>query len=323
MISEGILRAGREELERVEGITTNIERYAINDGFGLRTTVFLKGCPLRCRWCSNPETQECYPEMSFFGDKCIHCGACMELCKHNAIPDDMIANREICRDCYKSEHPFGCTEQCYPRCRKVTGDKQTAKEVVDIVKRDMAFYELSGGGVTISGGEPLGQPAFTYALLKCFAESWIDTAIETCAHCAPEDIEAIAPYVKFVFVDLKHMDAAKHRLWTGQPNGQILENIKLLDRQAGKIGFDLLIRIPLIPGFNDTEGEIDAIARFMKENLKNVKGAELLPYHKLGRGKYISLGREYGLADMKAPEEGAMETFNRVLFGQGIEIYQF
>ncbi len=323
MISQELLNSGSERLQVVEGLTANIERYAINDGYGLRTTVFLKGCPLRCRWCSNPETQEYYQEMSFFQDKCIGCGACISACPKGAIPKNMLADRAVCDLCHNDLDAFACTRVCYAECRKVTGDRQTAKQVVDIVKRDMAFYELSGGGVTISGGEPLAQPEFTYALLRLFVQNWIDTAIETCAFGKREDIEAIAPYLNFVFVDLKHVNAKKHMEWTDFPNEVALENIKLFDTLAAKHGFKLLLRVPVIPDFNDQPEEIGEIGDFVLDNLKNLTGMELLPYHKLGRGKYTSLGRECKLADLNVPSEGQMNALNRVLFDRGIELYQF
>ncbi len=318
-----VLRAPLNALQGVLGVTANIERYAINDGFGLRTAVFLKGCPLRCQWCSNPETQAFHPEMSFFRDKCIACGACAHTCAKGAIGPDMTADRQKCASCHESAAPFACTAECYPECRKITGERMSARQVVDIVKRDMAFYELSGGGVTLSGGEPFAQPEFTYALLRLLRESWIDTAIETCAAAMPEDIEACAPYLDFVFADIKHMDPVKHEEWTGMRNGALLDNIKLLDALAAKHGFRLLLRVPVIPGFNATADEIASIGGFVKQNLRNAAGMELLPYHKLGRGKYVSLGREYPLAELKPPSGALMTELNKVLYDQGIELYQF
>lgn len=314
---------GSNELYQVTGLITDIERYAINDGFGLRTTVFLKGCPLRCKWCSNPETQRFNQEMVFFQDKCIGCGACIKLCEYGALGRDLIADRSICDTCYKRDKAFKCIEKCYPKCRKIVGDSMTVKEVVDVVKRDMPFYQLSGGGVTLSGGEPLAQPEYAHALLKALCENWIDTAIETCGVGEKQDYERLAPYLKFVFIDLKAYDSRRHIEWTGADNTKIKENIILLDTLAARYGYELIIRIPVIPGFNDSDEEIGSIAAFVSENCKNYKGMELLPYHKLGRGKYTSLGREYELSDVTVPSDARMLELNKILSKFDINIYKF
>lgn len=305
------------------GTITDIERYAINDGFGLRTTVFLKGCPLRCRWCSNPETQNFYPEMVFFQNKCIGCGACTGLCGSHALKNGALADRSICEKCYLRENAFSCINECYPKCRKIAGDIMTVQQVIEIVKRDMSFYQLSGGGVTLSGGEPLAQPEFTIALLKALCDHWIDTAVETCGAGKPEDIESMVPFLKFAFIDLKCMDNAKHSKWTGQSNIQILSNIRLMDRLCEQYGFQLIIRTPIIPGFNNTVEEISRIAVFVSENCPHVTGMELLPFHRLGRGKYTSLGREYTQSDTITPPEEEMTALTNILVKHGIPVYQF
>jgi len=305
------------------GTVTDIERYAINDGFGLRTTVFLKGCPLKCKWCSNPETQKFYQQMIYFQDKCIGCGACKEVCPYGAFTNGLEADREICEKCHDRIDAFKCVEECYPQCRKIAGDKMTVQEVVDIVKRDMPFYQLSGGGVTISGGEPLAQPQFTFELLKAFNENWIDTAIETCGVGAVEDYKLIAPFLKFAFMDLKCVDNRKHYEWTGADNELIKKNIICMDELSKKYGFQLIIRTPIIPGFNDSQEEVRGIAEFVANNCKNYIGMELLPYHKLGRGKYISLGRAYELAELATPTDEHMDKLIKILDEYKIPIYKF
>ncbi len=312
-----------KELLQQSGMIANIERYAINDGFGLRTTVFLKGCPLRCIWCSNPETQNYYPEMVFFKDQCIGCGECVSLCEYGALKNGLIADRSICEQCHTREKPFICTTKCYPQCRKVDGNEMSVKEVLDVVKRDMQFYRLSGGGVTLSGGEPLAQPDFTYALLRLLQENYINTAIETCGQASQKDYIRIAPYLNFVFMDLKSANPDKHLEWTGATNSIILNNIIVMDQLSKDYGFDFIIRIPVIPGFNDTAEDISDMGKFVSTNCKNIKGMELLPYHKLGRGKYISLGREYKLEKLTVPTKETMDQLNKVLFDQGINLYQF
>lgn len=323
MIREELLTQNIDKLFEEEGIIANIERYAINDGNGVRTTVFTKGCYLRCKWCSNPETQLFDPEMSFFPDKCIACKNCERLCPYGAIGDDLMADREICKECSTMEHPFACTDKCYANCRKITGEKMTVKEVYDIVKRDVPFYEASGGGVTLSGGEPMAQPQFTYALLRTLTERWINTGIETCGYADREDYAKVVPYLDTIFMDIKHIDSKKHRLWTGQGNEKVLENVKLVDKMAGIYGNKFYIRIPVIPGFNDRVEEIEKTARFVAAECKNITGMELLPYHKLGRGKYYSLGRTYPLEDLKAPSAEHMEELNGLLAKYNIPIYKF
>lgn len=307
----------------MQGLISNIERYAINDGFGLRTTVFFKGCPLRCRWCCNPETQKTYPEMVFFPDKCIRCGACVTACPHRAIGSDLQADRDLCDVCYQSSTPFACTLPCYAQCRKQSGIEMTAEEVAQAVERDRAFYRRSGGGVTLSGGEPLSQGEFAYQLCRLFKQMLIDTAIETCGAANGEDYRRIAPFLSFAFFDLKHTDCAKHRLWTGGGNQSILENAVLLDELAQEHGFDLIYRIPVIPGFNDTPEEIREICRFVKKRMRAYRGVELLPYHKLGRGKYHSLGLSYPMGDTPVPGGEEMAVLQRILQDNGITRYEF
>lgn len=305
------------------GMVTNLERYAINDGFGLRTTVFLKGCPLRCHWCSNPETQDFHPEMVYFQDKCIGCGACARLCRYGALEDGLIADRIRCEKCFMKENAFACVDECYTGCRKTAGEIMTVRKVLDVVKRDMPFYRRSGGGVTLSGGEPLAQPEFTLELLKALHDQWIHTAIETCGAGKPEDYEKIAPYLNLAFMDLKSMNNEKHTEWTGSGNGVILNNLVLMDQLSAKYHYPLIIRTPVIPGFNEKEGDLRTIAGFVKKNCPNAAGMELLPYHKLGRGKYTSLGRQYTLAHVKTPEENEMNRLNEILAEYKIPIYQF
>lgn len=318
-----LLNADLYQLSETKGMIANIERYAINDGNGVRTTVFFKGCYLRCRWCSNPETQEFHPEMSFFSDKCIACLNCLRSCPYGAIREDLSADRAVCSGCWKKDDAFTCTKKCYPQCRKVTGNMLSVKEVYDTVKRDASFYEASGGGVTVSGGEPFAQPDFLYALLRTLTERWINTAVETCGFADPEDYRAVVPYLNTIFMDIKHMNPEKHRAWTGQSNEKILDNVCLTDELAGIYGSELFFRIPIIPGFNDTVEEVGAVAEFVSKKLHHVKGMELLPYHRLGRGKYYSLEKPYDLEDTVTPPDEQMQELNAVLAKYGIPVYQF
>lgn len=323
MIQEALLKSNIDTLMEQQGIIANIERYAINDGNGVRTTVFTKGCYMKCRWCCNPETQLFPPEISFFSDKCIACKKCIESCQYGAIDENLNVDHEICEKCYSKKHAFACAKTCYVGCRKVTGNRMTVRQVYDIVKRDVPFYEASGGGVTLSGGEPMAQPEFTYALLRVLTERWIHTGIETCGYAEKEDYKKILPYLDIIFMDIKHMDSKKHLEWTGRENEKILENIRLVNNAVGQYGNKLFIRVPVIPGFNEDSETIEKIAKFVSQNCKNVTGMELLPYHKLGRGKYYSLGREYLLEEVVPPSAEHMHMLNKVLAQYGIPIYKF
>ena len=307
----------------MKGLISNIERYAINDGFGLRTTVFMKGCPLTCRWCCNPETQKPFPEMVFFQDKCIGCGMCAQDCPQGAIGADVKADRSKCETCYQRKDAFACTQRCYAQCRKQSGEEMDIQQVIAVVERDMALYRRSGGGVTLSGGEPLLQGEFAVALAEQLTKRRMDVAIETCGAAREEDCQRIAPYLSFAFFDIKHMDTKKHCHWIGVGNEYILHNAILLDSLAGKYGFGLVYRVPVVPKYNDTPEEIAAICRFLKAKAKHYKGMELLPYHKLGRGKYESLGRSYPMGKATPPSEEKMEALYKVLAEQGISRYQF
>lgn len=307
----------------MSGMISNIERYALNDGLGVRTTVFLKGCHLRCKWCSNPETQDPREEFMFFGDNCIGCGVCISNCPYNALSDKAEPDWKICRDCAEREEAFACVKTCYARCRKVTGQKRSVEEVVDAAKRDMAFYIKSGGGVTISGGEPLAQPEFLRELLKQLKENWMNTAIETCGMGSVETCKEIAPYVDMVFFDLKCMNSKKHKEWTGADNAKILENFLLMSQLAKEHSFELIARTPVIPGFNDTKKDIEEIAAFIKKAGAGVSGYELLPYHRLGRGKYRSLGRDYELDELVPPSDEWMEKLSHTASAYGIKLCKF
>lgn len=199
----------------------------------------------------------------------------------------------------------------------------TVKQVYDRVKRDVPFYEASGGGVTLSGGEPMVRPEFAYALLRTLTERWIDTAIETCGYAKTEDYEQIVPYLNTIFMDLKHMNSEKHKQWTGHGNELILMNIKRVNDMIPVYGNRMFIRIPIIPGFNDKPEEVEETAAFVAKNCTNITGMELLPYHKLGRGKYYSLGREYEMESTVPPTTEKMNELNEILNKYDIPIFKF
>jgi pyruvate formate lyase activating enzyme len=264
------------------GVVFDIQRYSIHDGPGIRTTIFLKGCPLRCYWCQNPESQSDTPEILFDASKCTGCGACVEVCTTGAArlsEGKAIIDRAVCRGCGK------CVEACLNEARRLVGKEMTVEEVMQPVLKDVRFYENSGGGVTLSGGEPTAQPDFALALLRRCKELGLHTVVETCGCAAWPLFEQILEYTDLVFYDLKHLDPAKHFEGTQVKNLLILENAKRI--QALK---PMIVRVPLIPGFNDSPAAIEATVRFVKSELPSTP-IELLPYNKLGEGKYGRLDR--------------------------------
>jgi pyruvate formate lyase activating enzyme len=327
-IDKRLLEASTQELESITGTLTEIERYAIHDGPGIRSVIFLKGCPLRCAWCCNPETQEKYIEMAYFEDKCKYCYKCVTACPYNAITVDnngkMHVDRSICQQhCFGKKEKFPCAEVCVTGARKALGETQTVREVYHEIIRDVAFYDESGGGITISGGEPLNQANFVYSMLRYCKEHWLDTAIETSGAGLIDDYELIAPYLDVVFVDLKNLDAKKYKEWTRHENAQVLANIQSLSKLALQHGFKMYVRTPVIPGFNDSEQHIHDVGVFIKEKCPGVQGIELLPYHKLGRGKYRTIGREYSLNNIEPPSNEYMDRLHDILLTLGVQVYQF
>ncbi len=281
------------------GLIFNIQRYSLHDGPGVRTTVFMKGCPLRCLWCANPESINPYPELAYSKTRCIKCYRCLEICPNGAITvekeGDFIAiNRTICEDC--SEHR--CLEVCYQGALEWIGKNIAADELLRDVRRDGLLYRISKGGVTISGGEPVIQADFTLKFLKMCREKGIHTVLDTCGHAEWKIFKNILPYVDVVLYDIKHMDPLKHKELTGASNKLILENARAISSFAG---IHLMLRLPIIPGCNDSEINFRDVAEFMKEI--GAKEITLLPYHRLGREKYNKLDKEYKLDEILPPTD--------------------
>lgn len=296
------------------GIINEIERFAINDGPGIRTLIFFKGCPLKCKWCSNPETQKPLPEIYYFEDKCIFCQSCIAACPNNAIKADyvrnkVITNRDICVGC------GNCVAVCPTGARKLVGIEKSVQEVVEEVKKDEPFYIVSGGGVTLSGGEVFLQPDFALEILKACKEEGIDTAVETSGFVSWKIMESLLPYIDHVLIDIKHMNSSLHKYWTGVGNELILENIKRIDAQKK----DYIIRIPLIPGVNDGEENIKELKKYVKE-LKNIKEIHVLPYHTLGRAKYRYLERKYELDHLRKHTKEEIKEIVSKLEIEGVKI---
>ena len=300
------------ETTTLTGVVSDIQRFSIHDGPGIRTTVFLKGCNLRCFWCHNPETHLMQPQLQVYLDRCILCGACVLACPHGAheLRDGQhIFHRNLCQT------SGACVDTCYSQALVMVGKYMTVDDVMAEVLRDKPFYETSGGGITLSGGEPLLQPEFAAAILaRCRAEG-LHTAIETAAHVPWERLAALLPLLDLVMMDIKLMDSDQHRACTGVGNERILANA----RRLGQAGPPLIVRTPIIPGVNDTEAEVAAIAAFAA-GLTNLLYYELLPFHPMAAGKYESLGMTYRARDLKTPPRARMEALAEVARGAGIPV---
>jgi len=296
----------------IVGCVFNIERFAIRDGPGIRTTVFLKGCPLKCLWCANPESMSAAPQLFYLENLCTRCYRCVEACPNKATTkarDGAIKiDRSLCQACGK------CVEACPNKAREISGKLMTVEEVLEEVKKDALFYQNSGGGVTFSGGEPTHQPEFLWHLLKGSQESGIHTALDTSGFVKPEILKRVLEHTNLVLYDIKHMDPAKHKELTGVDNRLILENAKMI----ASMGKPMIIRVPLIPGNNDSKENIKALAEFMLS--LGLKRVDLLPYHSLGKIKYYRLGMEYKLSDLKPFAEGEVAKIKADLESYGLQV---
>lgn len=293
------------------GKVFSIERYAVHDGDGIRTIVYLKGCPLRCLWCANPEGQEERSQLFFFPDRCIGCGRCVDVCSFGAAHRD--ENGRIEHDPSRCRGCGNCVDICNTVARQLFGRSMEVDEVVAEVLKDRPFYRRSSGGVTVSGGEPSMQPEFTAELLRECRVNGIHTAIETCGYTSWGNLATIADHLDLVLYDIKHMDLEEHLRLTGVPNGLILENLLRLSAR----GLPIIVRVPVIPGYNDSPHNLETLATFL-EKLPSLGGVNLLPYHNYGSGKYAWCGREYLLADLTLPDMARMEALARIFTARGI-----
>lgn len=296
---------------KATGDVFSVERYAIHDGPGIRTQVFLKGCPLRCLWCSNPEGMSFKPSLVHTRILCIDCGSCAEACGDQALSMTQhgpALDREKCTLC------GDCVDVCHAEALEINSSRMSAERIVDEVERDKVFFEVSGnGGITLCGGEPLGQPVFAVDLLRLCKERGIHTAIETCGYYRFEALEQALPYLDFIYFDLKHMNAEAHREYTGANNELILANL----RELQSYEVELCVRVPVVPTLNDGKENMEAIASFVKE-LPRVISVELLPYHRLGVSKYGKLGLDYPLDDIPSPDEKDMQKLKALFEEHGI-----
>jgi len=317
MPSKPIIAQEMTPNDKIEGWVLNIERYTLHDGPGIRTTVFLKGCPLRCLWCSNPESQLGRPELVYFEDKCIACGRCVDVCPRNAIVQDkpdapVTVLFDRCDGCGQ------CIEACYVEALTLAGEKMTAEEVVAIVERDLPFYKHSQGGVTLSGGEALAQPEFSAEVLRLCQTKGIHTAIQTSGQASLKSLQQVLPHLDLVIFDIKHLDNQTHQKLTGVPNDQILDNLSYINLS----GTPVVIQVPLIPGLNDSEENLDNLAKLVK-SLPSVMGLSLLSYHTLGLTKYRCTGREYALNDLPKASSDYLEEKQAYFREKGIPLILF
>ncbi len=281
------------------GKVLNITRFATDDGPGIRTTVFLKGCPLKCIWCHNPESQKKKTELMFDAEKCVMCGACGALCENgcHTFEGKHIFDREKCIACGK------CTEICPKNALTLYGREMSAEDIVSVAVRDKAFYRKDGG-ITVSGGEPLFQADFTAEILKLSKKEGLNTAIETSGFADGESVEKVIQYTDIVLFDIKETDEALHKWFTGAPLDVIINNLKKID----KAGVPIILRLPVIPGLNDRAEHFERVKE-IKRTLSHCIGIQVMPYHMLGKYKYALLGREYQLSEIKEPDNETKEKW--------------
>ena len=284
-----------------------IKRFAVHDGDGIRTTVFFKGCPLKCLWCHNPETLSPKRQLAFYGHKCVMCGKCAEVCSlHSLSGGTHTIDKEKCVLCGR------CAEVCPQSAIELFGTEMTVDEVCAALIKDKSFYDESGGGITLSGGECLLQSEACREILKEMKRCERNTAVDTCGFVPREAIDRVMPYTDTFLYDIKAIDVDVHKQCTGQPNGLILENLMYIDKSGAKTE----IRIPYVPGYNDNQ--IDKIGSFLAQ-LKNITGVRVLPYHNYAASKYAALGIEDTLPKT-LPSEAEISKAKDILKNYGITV---
>ena len=292
-----------------KAIVTNIQKFSVHDGPGIRSIVFFKGCPLKCEWCSNPENIDPKPQLMVHKMKCIHCGLCTRKCEHGAIRP-MSVKKDHCVDCGE------CTEVCPTKARELKGKYYSVDEVRAAIDKDIDFYRNSGGGLTFSGGEPMLKVDFIIELAREYLEKGLTSVVETCG-CVPwANYEKAIPYIDMFYYDVKFIDSEKHKEHCGAGNEQILSNLlKLCER-----GCQVMIRIPIIPGVNDAEEDLKATAEFLTGIKDKILGVHVLPYHNFGIAKYEALDMAYPLPDVAIPKDEYMQKIKALFELYGLEV---
>ena len=295
------------------GTIFDIKRYAIHDGPGIRTAVFLKGCPLKCWWCHNPEGQGKQVQLIYRANRCRSFKSCVDACPIGAVHWDgtSVTDWERCDACGK------CAEACSAGAREMVGWEVTVESVMAEVERDIPFYDQSGGGVTFTGGEPMFQLDFLRELLAASHQRGIHTIVDTSGYASWESFEAIFPLVDLFLYDLKLMDDLRHRRYTSVSNQRILENLAGLSQKGARI----IVRMPLIPGINDDEVNMQSSAAFLS-HLPALEGVELMPYHEIGLAKYPALGMNYQLGGITPPSPHAIDGAYAILAGFNLPVRQ-
>ncbi len=292
------------------GLVFNIMRFSLHDGPGIRTTVFLKGCALHCSWCHNPESQSRMPEILFLGERCIHCGECVLTCPHGALDagQQYLHHAELCQLCGE------CVAACPSGARQLAGRRMTVAEVLTELLKDEVFYEESGGGITISGGEPLLQSDFVEALLAACKTRGLQTVLDTCGFADPAVLRRVSQHVDLFFYDIKIMNNEKHLSLTGVNNDVILQNLKML----ADGGSAVTARVPILPGVNDDDENLDALSKYLFP--LGIRDIDLLPYHELGNDKYRRLNLSCGMEGIHPPTAAEMETIAARLRRDGFHV---
>ena len=294
----------------MEGTVFNIMHYALHDGPGIRTVVFLKGCPLSCLWCHNPEGQAPGPELMLLADRCTGCGDCVRVCPQGAatLVDGVPGITEACTACGQ------CVEACVQGARTLAGTRMSVTDVLGGLLRDRVFMEESGGGVTISGGEPLLQAAFLRELVDACEGERMPVAVETCGVGDSKDLLWLAQKGVLFLYDIKLVDEARHRQWTGHGNAGILANLRTLAQARAHV----VVRLPVIPGANDDDANVGQLAGLMQD--LGLRRLDLLPYHRIGTEKYVRLGREYSLPELQPPSTEQLERLQAMFEAAGLEV---
>lgn len=293
------------------GLVFLIQRYSVQDGPGLRTTVFMKGCPLRCQWCQNPESLKPYPELMTRDTKCLLLGKCVAACPVGALTLEKQKSRKISRA--RCNLCFQCVAACPAKALSKVGEYMTVEEVMTEIERDELFYRKSGGGITISGGEPLLQWQFVSRLLVACQQRHLHTALDTCGYAPWPILKKVLEHVDLVLYDIKHMDPKPHREATGKSNRLIINNVRMMPAQT-----NVWLRIPLIPGFNDAEENLAKLSRLGREI--GAEKVSILPYHKLAEEKYKQIGKQYTMAGIEPPSQEHLQQIQKFIESFGLPV---